>query len=85
MSLWYYETVTMTGRWSPCTAPTRPDTVTHGGHLRIKRMNGIGARIRRIAEVPQGLSDLPLDDLRRHLWGEGDEAAVTPQPGSAVA
>lgn len=85
MTLWYFETVSLLGRWSPCTMPSRPDTVNHVGHLRQQTVTGIGPRIRRIVEVPAGLADLPLNDLRRHLWGEGDEAAVAAEPGSAAA
>lgn len=84
MSLWYFETVSMLGRWSPCTMATRPDTVNHGGHLRQKTVTGIGPRIRRIVEVPAGISDLPLNDLRRHLWGDDSDAAVHRIEGAAA-
>ena len=84
MTLWYYETVTMTGRWSPCTAPEKPDSATQGGHLRLRMVSGYGPRIRRIVEVPAGLADLLLNDLREALWGDGEEAAVSRPLGEAA-
>jgi hypothetical protein len=82
MSLWYFETVSMTGRWSPCTAPEKPEIVNIGGHEREKRVSGIGPRIRRIVQVPEGLRDLALSELQRHLWGESEETAVGIQTAS---
>ena len=78
MTLWYFETVGMTGQWGPCTAPERPQTASHGGHEREKRASGIGPRIRRITEVPEGLQDLGPIELRKMLWADEDAKAVSP-------
>jgi hypothetical protein len=83
MTLWYFETVGMTGKWGPCTAPERPQTVMQGGHLREKRVSGMGARIRRITEVPAAMHGMGPDEIRRAFWGDEDARAVAPASPSA--
>lgn len=85
MTLWYFETVSQIGRWSPCTAPEKPDTATYMGAQRIRTASGaLGPRVRRIVEVPAGMADLPLNELRQHLWGDHSDAAVTRINGEAA-
>lgn len=74
--LWFYETVSVTGRWSPNTSPAKPDTCRVGGHLREKRVGGIGPRIRNIIAVPTDMRDMPLGDLQAALIGTGEAVAV---------
>lgn len=85
MTLWYYEAVSQIGRWSPCTAPEKPDTATYMGAQRIRTASGaLGPRVRCIVEVPVELADLPLMDLRKHLWADDSDAAVTRIDGAAA-
>lgn len=74
--LWFYETVSMTGRWSPCTSPSKPDTCRVGGHMRQKLQSGIGPRIRNIVLLPEDLHATPLSDLRDLLVGADGTIAV---------
>lgn len=79
--VWYFECVTMTGRWSPCTAPERPETVTVGGHLRQQRNGAMGPRIRNIKRIPEDMRDLTLNDLRGLLSDHSDTSAVEARHG----
>ncbi|MCA0424029.1 MAG: hypothetical protein LCH61_12030 [Proteobacteria bacterium] len=74
--LWFYETVSMTGRWSPNTSPTRPATCRVGGHLRENRSEGVGPRIRNIVQLPEDLQTKPIAELRDMLVGSDGTIAV---------
>lgn len=74
--LWFYETVSMTGRWSPCTSTAKPETCRVGGHLREKRIEGVGPRIRNIVQLPEDLHTTPIAELRSLLVGADGTAAV---------
>ena len=78
MTLYYAETVGPTGRWSPRTTPTRPDTVTKGGHLRERGLNGLGPRIRNIHRVDPQHEALTLDQLAAIYGSEATEAVSAP-------
>lgn len=74
--LWFYETVSMSGRWSPCTSPAKPETCRVGGHLREKRSEGVGPRIRNIVPLPEDLHAKPIAELRDLLVGSDGTIAV---------
>ncbi|VDC28250.1 hypothetical protein [Pseudogemmobacter humi] len=78
MRLWYFETVSALGRWTPNTSPDRPDTVHHGGHLRIKTTSGMGPRVRGIVEVPPEHQDRLLQELHGTLSPDASGGAVAP-------
>lgn len=76
-TIWYYETVSALGRWSPCTSPLRPETVRMGGHLRLRKSESVGPRIRAIVEVPAHLANLTLDELQAALSPDAGAAAIS--------
>lgn len=84
MTLFYAETVGPTGRWSARTTPERPDTVTKGGHLRERRMGGIGPRIRNIRRVDPQHEGLTLDQLATIYGNAATEAVSEPEKGDAA-
>lgn len=62
MSLWYFETMTLTGRWSPNTALIPPQVSRKKG--RPDRIGGdTGPRIRHLVEIAPDHHRLPLDQL----------------------
>lgn len=81
MTLFYYETVGITGRWSPCTTPGEPATVYKGGHLREQRLSGVGNRIRCISAVAPEHRGLTLNQLAT-IYGaaSANASAVTQTP-----
>lgn len=58
--MFYYEEMSILGRWSPRTSPDRPDSKTAAGN-RIK--------IRNVREVEPALQSFDLDDLQ-HFYNE---------------
>lgn len=71
--LWFYERRATGGGWMPCTVPSRPETKTEGGFMRLKTANGTGQRVRRVQPVPAHLAHLSLAELARVL---NEEAAA---------
>ncbi|SEB78150.1 MULTISPECIES: hypothetical protein [Rhodobacterales] len=84
---WYYETVSPEGRWMPHLAETRPETVIHGGHLRLQPASGkgLGPRIRALSSIHPGLADRSVEELQAILSPDINGAAVNPpNPGAAA-
>lgn len=65
MSLWFWEQMDMTGRWSPVTAPLKPPLKAD----RLKRSTSIGDKVRALKEVAPGHEGLSLDALQA-IYGE---------------
>ena len=80
-ALWYFETVSPLGHWSPNTAPDMPQTTSVNGHLRQVGASGaIGPRIRAVQLVPDHYRHLDLMQIREVLSPDGLFVAVTRQP-----
>jgi hypothetical protein len=51
-TLYYYEYLTVTGKWEPATETSKPETTSVNGHLHRKQASGsVGPRIRNVVTV----------------------------------
>lgn len=76
--MWFYEHLKH-GRWWPVTTTIEPATVAAAGRTRLKGVNGLGAEIRCLAEIPPSLHHLTLGQLAEVYGLEGRFRATAGQ------
>lgn len=79
--MWFFEQRTQLGRWSPVTAPDRPEQRQDG---RLSKVGGVGPRIRAIQAIPPHRQHLPLSELQR-LYGVREAAEPGQEPRVEVS
>lgn len=68
--MWFYEHL-KGGKWWAVTAPDQPAVATVAGKTRLKGVNGLGAEIRSVREIPKCLDHLTLDQLAAVYGADG--------------
>lgn len=68
--MWFYEHLKH-GRWWPVTTASEPATVAAAGRTRLKGVNGLGAEVRCLAEIPPSMEHLTLGQIAEVYGAEG--------------
>lgn len=74
--MWFYEHL-KGGKWWPVTVTDQPAVATVAGKTRLKGVNGLGAEVRALREIPKCLEHLTLNQLEAVYGADGKFAANT--------